>query len=1433
MVGPHSPRGPGHHHHRVHSARLGPTRDHPSQAPQQDQPASTPAQPSPGTPNPPPNMSEFVAPVSSGTQPSAFVSQNLTVRHGLFRSDMSQPREMTALGGRVMTETERLASKGTPAERHRSAQEARAFFHRHRRPDNRGSQPLPRASLGEAFKAYEAIRASGEGARGVPLREANSLFCDVLDASANSLGRSLSATENNNDHRFVYELATYLGRGLEEEGNAQAESPPPNGPQEILANLHRRAATGAGPEREVVLAQRQTVERIRHTSLAGVFHDISEASFSRTQRRQEWPGLLEEARRAGYGDLIREAAPQVREEIRLLTREGQNAATAWENHLEAYRLTRGCRLVFENDRSLERTLNDCVRGLNRNVTALAPGAEAEAAERIVFARAARETIQAFESHYIGEGAPPTLPSSTLREQNAMIQECRPRALAELKRAASQIRAHAEVSPAARAQALYAVAVERTGLGDTAGGTRLVMEVRTMAETLFAKNSPTWIQRSDQLTQAYQIYRVIGDAEGTSRTVDSLRAALEPARQELHALTESPVRYRQVCHYLMQSHLIVGDVGGALGLSSAVLASLRAHPASHSSDQAWQLVQWSQQEQSLRGLEAARSQLENTQSQPAPRLDLARGALQEARRLGEEAGNALIGQTADFMLRVLNGEPEAELMRHAHQLRNLVRNSVSTQGLESESDERFIALGQALTGHYVHHTSATRALQTVAALDQLLQGHFRHRIEESARHGEEPVLRQQESRYRAQLMEVQGYLERGEASTTEGAFDVFGARHGEEAQQELLRALAQPFERRNLQGEAISNVTFLRRFLRNETLSDPSDRAIDRLHLANEMFLTASDQQASGAVAVILAGLEDLRISGEGHIPLRDTVRNLWNESRNPDDVEALMSHLDGAGGRTIAEQVAMYRQSMPYFESIHANAQHITSPTGMAILTASMFTAGLASELAMMGTAARLGVAGEGLAGSSALGVFARQQAVEGAGFLANWTAYNTTSLGLERVVTGRSHSWEEVQDRFQTSFFSLGGGHVAGSFLRGAPLLLRVPGSSFGMTVGESVGMAVGAVPDSNVPFEARLFGNTLAAIPAELGGWVGRQMTRVTIPARRENSIRETTSDQRVESPTKEHPEESLNFDERVESRTRKFWEHLRSGELGLQITSLLANDRAHDSNNQGLNLEMSRGHILETLIAKTTRWVRANVQALNAVSDRQLQNLLLSESIRLIDEHQNRISQENDIQPGIGDLTHNIAIMAENLEAGRLRLEVNGPHLRLVGDFGSLPRRDTRSLVARITGQGDQAPSARVRTRISPRQAADNEMHRAVGNFFMSIGANQGAYLEMRRAVQAAFVDESLAQLNSLSHRLWQTTRYALVACTRAGNDSSVEGGRLQALILRRAVLQARNSGEEIAPFDIYNALQDLNTNFQNGELSVIPANNRDGWRFSDEP
>ena len=678
-----------------------------------------------------------------------------------------------------------------------------------------------------------------------------------------------------------------------------------------------------------------------------------------------------------------------------------------------------------------------------------------------------------------------------------------------------------VDPGLRLPAILQVAREFEAEGDAARAETIRADLGARADRALrrgGRSRASIVDRYADLREALSIYRELGpesSREAASRALESLlRGVLASAARRDH-----PELRREAEAFALEGYLELGDLEAAEILWRGLREGLpRPETACREGDvepttdvdacAAWlrRLAGYAQR------LAVARAD----EGEAPPDFSLFREALQELSALGARHGRRTMALYGRFMLAVLDRDPAAETLYEQlqgagipgedgfelpiHDLL-LAASGAPPPPSEVEPDE-YRRMAREIWERHRPLMTLERCLPTLGFLSQMIEGNYRQRLAMADEEGQSriPILAERESMRRG-LALVQEALVTGRAADTAAAIELLPDLLGDEAAaRDFYRGLGGAFTYEGLDGVEHRDTDVVRRLIDVERSADPEIRAQRYLSLAREMVVADSlNRRCDGLIAALLQTAEDSGARGRAPRPLMEILGNLSRDSRDLGDFSELYNRL--AGNETLQAQIRAFREVTPYIQTMNQVVDSVFSVEGGAILLASIFTGGLAAELAGAALLARLGAAAYVVADGAVAMTWTARAAVGATRIAAAWTARSATELGgiaVYRAATGRRQmDFEELRLRLITSLFCSVGDEFAthftraflgralrpvfGETARGTARTRAATGvaeffaSGLGEMWGEDLGARVaGEAPDTR-PFLVRYFEETL----------------------------------------------------------------------------------------------------------------------------------------------------------------------------------------------------------------------------------------------------------------------------------------------------------------------------------------------------------------------
>lgn len=678
-----------------------------------------------------------------------------------------------------------------------------------------------------------------------------------------------------------------------------------------------------------------------------------------------------------------------------------------------------------------------------------------------------------------------------------------------------------VDPELRLRAVLQVAREFEAEGDPARAEAIRADLSARAERALrrgGRSRSSIVDRYADLREALSIYRELGpesSREAASRSLESLlRGVLEGA-----ARRDNPELRREAEAFALEGYLELGDLEAAEILWCGLRAGLPRPEAACREGGVEPTMDVDACAAWLRRLGAYAQRLAVARADGAetvPDFSLFREALSDLAALGARHGRRTMALYGRFMLAVLDRDSAAETLYE--QLQGvgspvedglelpihdilLAASGIETPSSEVEPDE-YQRMAREIWERHRPFLTLERCLPTLGFLSQMIEGNYQQRLAmaDEEGHSRIPILAEREAMRRS-LAFLQQALVEGRAATTAEAVALLPDLLGDEAAaRDFYRGLGGAFAYEGLDGVEHRDTDLARRLIDVERSADPEIRAQRYLSLAREMVVADGlNRRCDGLIAALLQAAEDSGARGRAPRPLMEILGNLANDSRGLGDFSELYNRL--AGNETLQAQIQAFRDVTPYIQTMNQVVDSVFSVEGGAILLASIFTGGLAAELAGAALLARLGAGAYVVADGAVAMTWTARAAVGATRIAAAWAARSATELGgiaVYRAATGRRQmDLEEVRLRLITSLFCSVGDEFATHFTRAflgralrpvfgetargmartrsATEVAEFFASGLGEMCGEDVGGRVaGRAPDTR-PFLVRYFEETL----------------------------------------------------------------------------------------------------------------------------------------------------------------------------------------------------------------------------------------------------------------------------------------------------------------------------------------------------------------------
>lgn len=678
-----------------------------------------------------------------------------------------------------------------------------------------------------------------------------------------------------------------------------------------------------------------------------------------------------------------------------------------------------------------------------------------------------------------------------------------------------------LDPGLRLQVALQVAREFATEGDGARAEAIRAEWSARAERALRSGGlsrASIVDRYADLREALLIYRELGPEASRVEAGEALRRLLRGVL-DTASRRENPELRREAAAFALEGYLELGDWEEAEILWRGLRAGLPRPTAACREGEAAAEMDVDACAVWLRRLGGYAQRLAVARadgSESAPDFSLFREALADLAALGARSGRGTMALYGRFMLAVLDRDPAAESIYE--RLRD--EGSLPVSGFELPIHDILLAASggeapptepvpdeyQRMAGEiWERHRpflAVERSAATLSFLAQMIEGNCQQRLAAAEEEGESrlPILEEREAMRRS-LALVQQALVTGRAADTAAAIELLPDLLGDEdAARDFYRGLGGAFAYESLDGVEHGNSDLVRRLIDVERSADSELRAQRYLSLAREMVVADSlNRRCDGLIAALLQAAEDGGARGRAPRPLMEILGNLSRQSRDLGDFSELYNRI--AGNETLQEQIQAFRDVTPYIQTMNQVVDSVFSVEGGAILLASIFTGGLAAELAGAALLARLGAAAYVVADGAVAMTWTARAAVGATRIAAAWAARSATELGgiaVYRAAMGRRQmDFEEMRLRLITSLFCSVGDEFATHFTRA--FLSRTLRPVFGETArgmarthaatevaeffasglgemwGEEVGARVAGAASDTRPFLVRYFEETL----------------------------------------------------------------------------------------------------------------------------------------------------------------------------------------------------------------------------------------------------------------------------------------------------------------------------------------------------------------------
>ncbi len=665
--------------------------------------------------------------------------------------------------------------------------------------------------------------------------------------------------------------------------------------------------------------------------------------------------------------------------------------------------------------------------------------------------------------------------------------------------------------ATRIRVTHQVAQQYARLGDTQRATSLINGLRTQAQGFVtqAGQTRTIPQRLQLLSQARTIYAELGDHNQAAAATQEMRQVISNLAGRISQMPTAETR-RGAYAFVIQAYRQIGDESAAEAATRQLLTAIRSDEDLSVGDR----ITWYRQAAALysdaipNALDAA-TEGRSIESRTGR---IFRNILSEMRRFGEAQNRTDVTTYTRYMSALSYGNTEEARLRH-DAFMNLESANADllnqVHGTWQQLATRVTAIQEARTGRSTNRRTA----MTIHWLGQLIDGQYEGLINEAQddedfdgsivgqigtaiglNHRSATVAqRQRERRFMHQfLTRIQTVLDDGDATTTQDAIA-----HIRESEPETVRRFY-----RNIGSWSISRST-VDALMSCDRLDAPFVRAQRLLRVSREMIRDDSlDGRVTPTIHSILASIQNSRAAGN-FVELPDmftSISRIVNHRAELSDFYNIQHHLSGTN--TLGGQISDTRDLMPYQQGFAQVIDHTFSVEGGLILLASLFTAGLAAELAYGAIIARVGasVTGAILAGAGS--------------FAANVATFNAVNFGLTGVyrgLTGREQmSGEEMFVGARNSTTTFAAITLATMPFRNHPVMRFIAGVS-AMVGSEDINHAIGWAPENTQPLGVRLFVGALqfGAIEAGMGAMRSMRSTRAARETPQQEQMRIAAED------------------------------------------------------------------------------------------------------------------------------------------------------------------------------------------------------------------------------------------------------------------------------------------------------------------------------------
>jgi hypothetical protein len=635
----------------------------------------------------------------------------------------------------------------------------------------------------------------------------------------------------------------------------------------------------------------------------------------------------------------------------------------------------------------------------------------------------------------------------------------------------------------RTRVIYETAHQMIRNGDEKEGLKILKDLHQEGVNCLreAKESLTLIRRFELLEKADQVFQQVGTPREQTSVRKKLREVLITIRTQAENEPEGELK-RTLLDFVIRNFLRIGDYGKSQGTIDRLWDSVLKIP----------ILSPSPQPSPVEG-EGERKQIEHKGLallqvaqlyQQVGHLGAFYEVLKDIEALGIKHNHRTIKLYPQWIRAILkNDHSKAEQLYNELQPPTLGKGGWGGFNLPPAKLNSFQLQAILIHDRYEKLQTLERTAPTIQWLRLMIEGNYTQRIahakDENLTIREENLVKEQE-KMRGYLTEIQGAILSGKAKNTRKAI----AALGKEKEKEFFEKLEKVFEHETRDEVKKGHLFWINHLIDSERIADPNKQAIARLSIARRIIDDDKNQRCAAMLASIFVSLKESGQPGMKPPHLMESLHRINSRIENPDDFSHVWNWI--AQNDTLLQQVEATETWAPYHRMTGEIFENIFTVEGGAITLLSLFTAGLAAELAGGAMVARLGIQ------SVQMASFGQRLAIGGVSFAAEIAALNATGLslraGLRFLDQRRQMTKEEITFHVLGSVFSLGGGHITTApfkafllrspqFAKNHPIAVGLINFALfnpGMVVGGRVGKELG-LPHDGKTFMQDLFHTSL----------------------------------------------------------------------------------------------------------------------------------------------------------------------------------------------------------------------------------------------------------------------------------------------------------------------------------------------------------------------